>query len=333
MRRSHLGVMLAILLAALVAWASPASAAVSHVVVSGESLSSIAAANGISVSSLAGYNGLAEDTSLITGQTLQVPAATEVGSTSTTTATTSSSGGHVVVSGESLWSIAAANGITVSSLASYNGLAEDTSLIIGQTLQVPAATSSTATSTSTSSTSSSAGGHVVVSGESLSSVAAANGITVSSLASYNGLAEDSMLIVGQTLQVPAATSSTAATSDGVPLGSVDSPYGTLYLRSDAASAWNSMRQDSLNNYGVDLYPGGPLSAYRTYDQQAALYQQYLDGTGAPANPPGTSEHNFGTAVDLPTEDMRSVIDSIGGAYGWGKISAPSEWWHVSFFGG
>ncbi len=331
MRRSHLGVMLASLLAALVAWASPASAAVSHVVVSGESLSSIAVANGISVSSLASWNGLAEDTLLITGQTLQVPSATEVGGTSTTTTTTSSAGGHVVVAGESLSSVAAANGITVSSLASYNGLAEDSMLIVGQTLQVPAATSSTATSTST--TSSSAGGHVVVAGESLSSVAAANGITVSSLASYNGLAEDSMLIVGQTLQVPAATSSTAATSDGVPLGSVDSPYGTLYLRSDAASAWNSMREDSLNNYGVDLYPGGPLSAYRTYDQQAALYQQYLDGTGAPANPPGTSEHNFGTAVDLPTEDMRSVIDSIGGAYGWGKISAPSEWWHVSFFGG
>ena len=31
--------------------------------------------------------------------------------------------------------------------------------------------------------------------------------------------------------------------------------------------------------------------------------------------------------------MRSVVDSIGGAYGWGKITAPDEWWHVSFFGG
>jgi LysM repeat protein len=261
--------MLAGLLAALVVWASPASAAVSHVVVSGESLSSIAAANGISVSSLASYNALADDTLLTVGQTLQVPAVTEVGSTSTTTTSTSTStGGHVVVYGESLWSIAAANGITVSSLASYNGLSED-----------------------------------------------------------------ALLTVGQTLQVPAATTSTAATSDGVPLGSIDSPYGTLYLRSDAASAWNSMREDSLNNYGVDLYPGGPLSAYRTYDQQAALYQQYLDGTGAPANPPGASEHNLGTAVDLPTEQMRSMVDSIGGAYGWGKISAPDEWWHVSFFGG
>ena len=59
-----------------------------------------------------------------------------------------------------------------------------------------------------------------------------------------------------------------------------------------------MRQASIDTYGVDIYPGGPLSAYRTYDQQAELYQQYLDGVGPTAAPPGTSEHNFGTAVDL-----------------------------------
>ena len=76
-----------------------------------------------------------------------------------------------------------------------------------------------------------------------------------------------------------------------------------------------------------------MSAYRTYDQQAELYQQYLDGAGPPAAPPGTSEHNLGTAVDLATEEMRSVVDVIGGAYGWGKYTAPDEWWHISFVGG
>ena len=140
-----------------------------------------------------------------------------------------------------------------------------------------------------------------------------------SLASYNGLAEDDLLIIGQTLQVPAALELDRDLQHGVPLGSVDSPYGTLYLESNAAEHWNSMRQASLDTYGVDIYPGGPLSAYRTYDQQAELYQQYLDGVGPPAAPPGTSEHNLGTAVDLPTEEMRSVVDSIGGAYGWGKF--------------
>jgi hypothetical protein len=31
--------------------------------------------------------------------------------------------------------------------------------------------------------------------------------------------------------------------------------------------------------------------------------------------------------------MRSVIDQIGSKYGWGKIHAPHEWWHVDYLGG
>ena len=93
MRRSYLGgLLVGVPVVAILACAAPASAAVSHVVVSGESLSSIAYANGISISSLAGYNGLGEDDLLIIGQTIQVPAATEVGATTTTSAASGSGG-------------------------------------------------------------------------------------------------------------------------------------------------------------------------------------------------------------------------------------------------
>ena len=255
--------------AAMLAAASPASGAVAHVVQPGESLSSVASANGISVESLASYNGLSSDSLLITGDTIQVPAATEIGATtaatSSTTATTSS--GHVVVAGESLWSIASANGITVDALAAANGLPSDSLIVVGQSLQIPAAT------------------------------------TTTSSAPAAGLSE------------------------------IYSPYGAAYLEPSAASAWDSMRDASLSQYGVDLYPAGPLSAYRTYDQQAHLYRKYLNGTGAPANPPGTSSHEQGTAVDLATPEMRSVVDAIGGGYGWGKIHGPDEWWHVDYLGG
>ncbi len=326
MRRPHLGgLLVGVPVLAILACASPASAAVSHVVVSGDSLSSIAYANGISTESLASYNGLGNEDLVIIGQTISVPSAAEVGTTTTSSSSTGAE--HVVVSGDSLSSIAYANGISISDLASFNGLSEDDLLIIGQTISVPSASGTATTSTS------SASEHVVVSGESLSSIAYANGISISDLASYNGLSEDDLLLIGQTVSVPAASGSTATSSTGVPLGSIESPSGTLYLESNAASNWNSMRQASLDTYGVDIYPGGPLSAYRTYDQQAELYQQYLDGVGPPAAPPGTSEHNLGTAVDLATEEMRSVVDSIGGGYGWGKFTAPDEWWHVSFVGG
>jgi LysM repeat protein len=254
--------------------------------------------------------------------------------------TASGAVGHVVTPGESLWSIAAANNLTTRTVAVYNGLAEDAVLTVGQTVQVPtvdegaAALANAGITPSTATTTTSGVSHVVQTGESLWSIAVANGISVSTLAAANGLSDDAYLYTGDTLQVPSATSTTTATTTSAPapgLGTITSPYGDLYLTPAAADSWNQMREASLSQYGIDLYPGGPLSAYRTYEEQSYLYNLYLSGQGAPANPPGTSTHNLGIAVDVPDESMRSVIDEIGGAYGWwGTI--PSEWWHVQYGG-
>ena len=65
-----------------------------------------------------------------------------------------------------------------------------------------------------------------------------------------------------------------------------SPLGAAYLASNAAAAWESLRQAGLATYGIDIYPAGALSAYRTWEQQSYLYDLYLAGLGAPANPPG-----------------------------------------------
>ena len=61
-----------------------------------------------------------------------------------------------------------------------------------------------------------------------------------------------------------------------------------------------------------------------------MYEDYLNGTGPLAAPPGTSAHESGTAVDVQDEAMRSVIDALGPSYGWGKTEAPTEWWHVNY---
>ena len=182
--------------------------------------------------------------------------------------------------------------------------------------------------------------HTVLPGESLWSISAANGLSVDSLAAYNGLAGDAGLMAGTTINVPAVGESGAAASVTVApaapalgMSPVPSPYGDLYLTPAAAQGWNAMRAEALSAYGIDLYPGGPASAFRTYAQQAQLYQAFLDGLGEPANPPGTSSHELGTAVDVPTLAMRSVIDQIGWKYGWGKAHAPGEWWHVDYVGG
>jgi LAS superfamily LD-carboxypeptidase LdcB len=148
--------------------------------------------------------------------------------------------------------------------------------------------------------------------------------------------------VGETIQIPSAaelgisTTSTSTTStSSAPasgLAPIYCPCGTVYLRADAAAAWDAMRRESLRIYGIDMYPEGVLGAYRTYAQQAELRRAYLNGTGAPAAPAGASEHNLGIALDVATPQMRWVVDQIGQRYGWAKVTAPSEWWHVTYVG-
>ena len=193
--------------------------------------------------------------------------------------------------------------------------------------------------------------HTVQPGESMWSISAANGLTTQTLALYNGVTEEELLLPGRTLNVPtaqevglatpapepassaAATTSTTTVAPAPGMGHVPSPYGQLHLTPAAAEAWNAMRAEALSVYGTDIYPGGPLSAYRTYGQQAELYQAFLAGYGAPADPPGSSSHELGTGVDVESPEMRSIIDQIGWKYGWSKVHGPSEWWHVDYIRG
>lgn len=237
---------------------------------------------------------------------------------------------HVVAPGETLSGIAAANGLATETLAGWNGVSADHLVVEGTTIDVPTAAEAGVTATATT-VPATAGGHTVAAGESLGSIAAANGVSVADLAATNGMAETDVLIEGTTLAIPAATSSAAGAAPG--LGSVPGPDGSVYLEATAADSWNAMRDASLSQYGVDIYPGGSLSGYRTTEQQSALYEQYLAGTGAPANPPGSSSHELGLSVDVPTEEMASVIGEIGWQYGWGRFEAPDEWWHMTYGGG
>jgi D-alanyl-D-alanine carboxypeptidase-like protein/LysM domain-containing protein len=208
---------------------------------------------------------------------------------------------HSVLPGETLWSISAANNLTTRTVAIYNGLPENAHLLAGTTIYVPTVAE---------------GAGALASGAPAVAPPATSGAAVGT-ATGALAAEPSMTTI-----VPAPG-----------MGLVPSPYGELRLSPAAADAWNAMRAEASSVYGTDIYPGGPLSAYRTYEQQSELYGVFLAGEGAPANPPGTSSHESGTAVDVPTPQMRWVIDQIGWKYGWGKVHAPDEWWHVDYLGG
>lgn len=244
---------------------------------------------------------------------------------------------HTVAEGETLWSIAAAQNLTTRTVAVYNGLSESSPLLAGETVQIPTVEEGAAALAGAEPTAApdpaaapAAGSHVVLAGETLSGIAAANAVSASDLAAANGRSSASFVYEGETLQIPAATGELAGTSPTAGLGHIPSPYGELHLDPAAAESWNSMREESMRLYGQDLHPAGPASAHRTYEQQAQLYEDYLNGVGPPAAPPGTSNHESGLAVDLETPEMRSVVDQIGLSFGWGKTEAPSEWWHVNY---
>jgi LysM repeat protein len=209
---------------------------------------------------------------------------------------------HTVLPGETLWSIAAANNLTTRTVAVYNGLPDRAQLLVGTTVYVPTVEEGAAALAS---------GTPAVAPPTISSRARGTGAT----------------------GTPEAGTSITMIAPAPGMGHVPSPYGELHLLPAAAEAWNAMRAESLSAYGIDLYPGGPVSAYRTYGQQSELYDAFLAGHGAPANPPGTSSHERGTAVDVDSPEMRWVIDQIGWKYGWGKINGPGEWWHVDYLGG
>jgi LysM repeat protein len=209
---------------------------------------------------------------------------------------------HTVLPGETLWSISAANNLTTRTVAVYNGLPETAQLVVGTTIYVPTVEE---------------GAAALVSG-----APAAAPPTTSSPAPAN-----------DTTGTPEAGTSITTVAPAPGMGHVPSPYGELHLLPAAADAWNAMRAEALSTYGNDIYPGGPVSAYRTHEQQSQLYSEFLAGVGAPANPPGSSSHELGTAVDVESPEMRWVIDQLGWKYGWTKVHGPGEWWHVDYVGG
>jgi soluble lytic murein transglycosylase-like protein len=106
---------------------SQAAHAGTHVVRSGETLSSIAARYRTTVARLASANHMANPNLIIAGERLRVPSAHTMTSS------------HVISQGETLSSIAARYGTTVRALAKANHLRNPNFIVAGASLKVPSA--------------------------------------------------------------------------------------------------------------------------------------------------------------------------------------------------
>jgi len=118
-----------------------------------------------------------------------------------------------------------------------------------------------------------------------------------------------------------------------------SPIPGGQLRADAAGAWLAMRSFIGKQKGIWICPTSPRTSYRALKDQQYFWNLYKSGKGALAAVPGTSNHGWGIAVDLPTPAMQAAVRECGHTFGWGirggKLSsdAPSEAWHCTYHPG
>jgi LysM repeat protein len=222
---------------------------------------------------------------------------------------------HTVVPGESLYSIAAADGLSVAALAAANGLPADAALRIGTNLNIPAQSAAPGSAVSTGGTTALDGdgdydgdtgdtasgapvtptvsGYVVQPGDTLWSIAQRTGTTVAALAAANGVNPHGVLRAGAVLGAGAAapaTSSTPASSSGVgppyptpetlnasQIGQIGANNGATWTLADAI-AW----EESGFRNGIVARDGG-VGIMQVMPSTWRWIQTSLN-TGAPLNP-------------------------------------------------
>ena len=161
-----------------------------YTVKAGDTLWGIANDHDTTVNALKQNNHLSSNT-IYVGQVLSLGQTALTGSHSPTQSSTSN-GTYTIKSGDTLWSIANANDMTVAQLKQKNDLSNDT-IYVGQTLNVSSTKSASATSTASTT-------YTVKSGDSLWQIASANGTTVNQLKALNNLSSD-LIYAGQQLKL------------------------------------------------------------------------------------------------------------------------------------
>lgn len=176
-----------------------------HRVRSGDTLGGIADKYGVSVATLKASNSI-RGTTIHPGQDLLVTAAprgmeTRLASLdsgeSDAKPMRSSTGKHVVRRGDTLWSIARSHRVTMDRLATTNGLQRDSTLSVGQVLNIPG--TATLASTNPRSMDSEPTTYIVRAGDTLSRIANKFRVSISDLLGWNSLRSSSVIRPGQRL--------------------------------------------------------------------------------------------------------------------------------------
>jgi LysM repeat protein len=353
----RLRILCPILLAAMLLAPAAANAYFPHVVSAGESLTSVAAADGLSISQLAAANGISSDSQLIAGSTLQIPpqssavgvsapvtSSAPVSSTSQPTSfSSSSSGGYLVQPGDTLSAIAARDGVSVSQLAAANGLDPNGLLLAGSTLSLSGSGSSVSTPVSSASGSSSvsssgSGGYVIQPGDTLTAIAARSGMSIAQLAAANGIDPNGFIYAGSVLHLSGSSSSSGSSSEFVSSSSSSSggSGGYVVQPGDTLSAIAARSGLSVSHVAAinGLDPNGILPAGATISLPGAgapVTTVPVSTTSAETQPVGTPAQGNPSDPPYPTPERvnGSEISSIAAANGVPSSLAEAIGWQES----
>src|SRR3954454_24553794 len=175
---------------------------------------------------------------------------------------------HLVTPGETLSGIAAANGLSTGAVAAANGMSPTAFAISGTRLTIPApgsvATAPVAATSAPSTAAAPTGGGLRVRwGDSLSAIAARNGVSLTRLAAVNGLDPSRPLLAATTLRLPAAGGAGTSAAPAATTAAAPAPIGAYKVRPGdtlsglAARSRVPMSQMAFMN-GLD--PSKPLLA-------------------------------------------------------------------------
>lgn len=223
---------------------------------------------------------------------------------------------HTVQPGETLWSIAAADGLTVAELAAANGLSSEAQLVAGSALTIPVAGSGATAAAPPDSGAAAApaaaggGAYVVQPGDTLSGIAARAGLSTASLAAANGLAVDGVLLSGSTLTLSGSPASAVAP----PTPATSAPAATT---SAPAVSGGSVSSGDVAGIAAQHGVPGSLAAAVAW-QESGFNNAMVSSAGARGVMqvmPGTwqfVQDNLGTGPLDPDDPLANV--AAGSAY-------------------
>jgi LysM repeat protein len=207
----------------------PAKSAVPAVytIARGDTISAVAGRYGLDTFAVLKLNNLQANTIIYPGQKIKLtgsapaPAAPAKSTSASVTSptVTSASGGsrvYVVKAGDTLGGIAARHGVGLSEVFKWNGLGMSSVIYPGQKIKVGGGSSTPApTATKPASAApapASSGSYTIKAGDTLSGIAARNGVRLSDVLSANRLTMSSIIYPGQKLVIPGASTIAPASS-------------------------------------------------------------------------------------------------------------------------